>query len=125
MTQWVWTVLLAGLAISIGILGRAIMLRRRGMPLPRGLWQLLALAWAGVIVLGFLLVLLPENITSALFPIAFVVGGGLQVVSTLRSPSGSASQSHLSRASRNRKIVLGLLSMAAGVVLLLEFFGQR
>jgi hypothetical protein len=76
MSHWIWTVLLAGVAISVAIVGRAIMLRRRGMPVPRGSWQLLALGWAGVLILGFLLVLLPENATSALFPIAFVVGGG-------------------------------------------------
>ena len=120
-----FTILLAGAAVTVGAVGGALWVRRRGRPVPPAFWQLLALGWAGTIVLGFVLVLVPDDGSSVVFALAFLVTGAGLMATAMGERRKVNPPSSLTTARLNRTVLMGALQYVAGVVLLLMFFWQH
>jgi uncharacterized membrane protein YfcA len=119
------TILIAGAAVTIGMVGGAILVRRRGLPLPSRFWPMLALGWAAIIVLGFVLVLIPDEASSVVFGLVFLATGAGLMATAIRERRKVNPPSPLTPARLNRAVLLGALQYIAGVVMLLTVFGQR
>jgi uncharacterized membrane-anchored protein len=113
--------LVAGVVISVIVAAR-VMQRRRGRGLPPRFWRVLGVAWAIVLVVSVLFALLPRTVSDALIPIVTVVTGAGLVATAIWTRSRHKNPAVATATSR--AVVLGLLQLAAGLVLLILFLGR-